>query len=201
MKVVISPKTSSGDCVEDITDQLEDFAVSNQDLIQNLDEDQNRNLVKRITILLLCSIPDFELFQQKSYILDLKLASEANDFLSNNINKLNTKGFFIYTMNDSKTNVINFLRNKFIERMINTIVLNFRLIDKRRSIIDVYTNRYFSNNKRVEPVILGSFIDNKFILIRAISGKMSQISFFPDKLRNLENFHFTVSAFNYPPKV
>ena len=86
----------------------------------------------------------------------------------------------------------------------NTIVLNYQKIDRTRFIINVYTNRYFTKNERVEPVILGNFVNEKFIAHRTKSVKKSsqeEIIFFPDKLRNLENYKFTVSAFNFPPKV
>ena len=62
-------------------------------------------------------------------------------------------------------------------------------------------NRYFANKRRVEPYILGSYIDKKFIVLDSASRKSVQLNFFPEKMKNMDNFEFQVSAFNYPPKV
>ena len=110
--------------------------------------------------------------QKKSYILDIESAEEASKFLTQNINRVDAGGNFIYLLVDTKLNIENFLTNKLTERYINTIVLNIKEAGKSRYIIDVYTKKYFSNNRRVEPYILGSFINNKFIVSDTISRKV-----------------------------
>ena len=139
--------------------------------------------------------------QKKSYILDIESSEEASKFLTQNINTVDAGGNFIYLLVDTKLNIENFLTNKLTERYINTIVLNIKTAAKSRYIIDVYTKKYFSNNRRVEPYILGSFINNKFIFFDTLSRKMATSSFFPEQMRNLDSYPFTVSAFHYLPKV
>ena len=109
--------------------------------------------------------------------MDIESAEEAFEFLAQNRNKLDTGGNFIYIMADEKTNVENFLSSQLGERYLNTVVLNIREGVNRRSIIDVYAKRYFSNNQRVEPYILGSFIDNRFIILDTLSRNMVSSSF------------------------
>ena len=177
---------------------MENFVVTNQDLIKDFSGDMNRNMVRKISK---WNINLRILFQKKAYILNLQFASESLGFITQNILKLDTYGYFIHIMNESAINVENFLTNKFIEQMVNTIVLNFRDVAEGRSVINVHTNRYFSNKRRIEPFILGAFIDKKFIVLDQKSRQGLQLNFFPEKMKNMDNFEFQVSAFNYPPKV
>ena len=78
-------------------------------------------------------------------------------------------------MNDSAINVENFLTSKLIERMVNTIVMNFNEVGKGIIVINVRMNRYFAKKRRVEPFILGSFIDKKFIVLDSASRKSVQL--------------------------
>ena len=112
--------------------------------------------------------------------------------LQENIDNLDTTGYYIHIIEDDVENLKNFLGMKLTERMVNTIVLNVK--SKR---IDVYTNEYFSNDVRTQPVMIGTTIQTRFRSIK----KGGKFLFFPNKMRNLNGFHLTASAFHFPPKV
>ena len=59
--------------------------------------------------------------------------------------------------------------------MVNTLVLKIRKSDGKRIIIDVYTNKYFVNNKRVETIMLGLFLDKKLISLDRMARKTENV--------------------------
>ena len=122
----------------------------------------------------------------------MKTAEKTFNVLQENIEKLDTNANFIHIIEDDAENLKNFLGMKVTERMVNTLVLN---VESER--IDVYTNEYFSNNARTQPIKIGTTIQTRFRSIK----KGRKFSFFPNKMRNLNGFHLTVSAFHFPPKV
>ena len=112
--------------------------------------------------------------------------------LQENIENLDTNGNFIHIIEDDEENLKNFLEIKLTERMVNTLVLNVKA-DR----IDVYTNAYFSNDLRTQPVMIGTTIQRRF----RSNKKGEMLSFFPNKMRNFNGLHLTVSGFHYPPAV
>ena len=137
------------------------------------------------------------IFQVKNNVVNLETTEKTLHFLKINTNKFDRKDYFIFILKEERKNLIeNFLTQTLIQQTVNSIVINIVSVNSR-SIYEVYFNAYFRNNKRVDPISVGKFIDGKFIPLNDYGYK----GFFPDKMKNLENFKFEVSAFNYPPKV
>ena len=98
--------------------------------------------------------------------MDVGGTALANDFLTKNLQILDTSGFFIFLMKEKKINVEDFLSSSINERFIKTIVLNIRENIGGKLMIDVYAKHYFSKNRRVVTFILGSFIEKRFLLLK-----------------------------------
>ena len=118
-------------------------------------------------------------------------------FLEKHMEYLDRNGVFIHIIDDEEKNLVTLLGSKLSERMVNTLVLNKKETGK----IDVYSNQFFRHDLRITPVHIGTFFNGKYLSIIRDNKSMMKESFFPNKMRNLNGFPFTVSAFDYPPKV
>ena len=113
------------------------------------------------------------------------------------MNYLDRNGLFVHIIDDDEKNLVALLGSKLSERMVNTLVLNTKETGK----IDIYSNQFFRHDLRIAPVHIGTFLNGKYLSITRDNKSMLKKSFFPNKMKNLNGFPFTVSAFNYPPKV
>ena len=118
-------------------------------------------------------------------------------FLEKNMNYLDRNGLFVHIIDDDEKNLVALLGSKLSERMVNTLVLNTKESGK----INVYSNQFFRHDLRIAPVHIGTCFNGKYLSITRDNKSMMKESFFPNKMKNLNGFPFTVSAFDYPPKV
>ena len=167
MKLIITSDQSSLGCLSDTIQELENTIVFQEGQIKNFNPILHRNQVGGNLIYFIITL----FHQQKSYILDVGGSALATEFLAKNLQILDSNGFFIFLMNENKTNVEKFLASPSSERFIKTIVLNLKENFEGKLMIDVYAKHYFSKNRRILTFILGSFVKKRFLGLDTTSKK------------------------------
>ena len=111
------------------------------------------------------------------------------------IDQLNAKGNFIYFTTEDEDKINKFLGDSLHERIIKNILLQ---INGRLTTTKTIVSNFFQNNMRISAKQHGQFINGKYFVMGQNRPREFQ---FPQKLHDLDNFAFNVSAFHYPPKV
>lgn len=132
--------------------------------------------------------------QVKAYVIEVDTVAGAKEYLSQNMEYFDNKGYFILVLEDSRANIDILLADTILEPFENLLVL---ATNEQSSTIDLWTHQYFVDGQRTAAQFLGSYTHGTLVWSFADAAT----TFFPAKMTSFGRHRFKASAFHYPPKV